>query len=217
MTETLDHLKIKNNALAMIGAGAIMSEDEDTELNAQVSAIYDARLTALLSIYEWKWAGKIFKLDRIAETVDNDFIAADQKFMNGWRYGFALPGTRVSGARKVLTDPRRPNDPLRDFFIEQNNLYADRETVYASFTVRADPSAWSALFQLAATTIIASDLCVPITHDNGLAASLRVTAEGTPQENGRGGLMGRAIGEDAAGGGSKSPLWRDPLTDARLR
>lgn len=216
MNDVVDHLKIMNNALARIGAGAIMAEDEDSDLAAQVVAVYYDRLDAVLAMREWTFAGKTYKLDRLAEIADNDFVAADGKFMNGWRHGFALPGTRVGHPRRILDDPRRPDSPYRDFLIEGLNLYADREALWATVTVRADPAAWAPDFRLAFTTILAADLCVPITHDAGLAEQLRADAEGTPSEGGRGGLIGRAMGKDAAASPAKAPLWADPLTLARM-
>lgn len=216
MTDVVDHLKIMSNALARIGAGAIMAEDEDSDLAAQVAAVYYDRLDAILGMHPWTFAGKTYKLDRLAETDDNDFVATDSKFMNGWRHGFTLPGTRVGAPRRILDDPRRPDTPYRDFLIEGGNLYADRESLWATVTVRADPVAWPPDFRLAVTVAIAADLCVPVTHDAGLADTLRAEAQGTPSEGGRGGLIGRAMGKDAAASPAKAPLWADPLTLARM-
>lgn len=213
--DALDHLKVMNNALARIGAGAIMAEDEDTDLAHQVVAVYYDRLDALLAAHPWTWAAKTYKLDRLAETVENDFDAATEKFMNGWRYGFKLPGNRIGDPRRILDDPRRPESPLRNFLIEGGELYAERDAVWATVTVRADPAVWHPSFRLAFTTILAAELCVPVTHDADLAAELRANAEGSPQESGRGGLIGRAFAADAAAAPAKAPLWNDPLTDAR--
>lgn len=216
MADTVTHLKIMNNALARIGAGAIMAEDEDSDLAQQVVAMYYDRLDAALGMHPWTFAGKTYKLDRLAETDDNDFVAADGKFMNGYRHGFALPGTRVGHPRRILDDPRRPDSPYRDFLIEGINLYADRESLWATVTVRADPAAWAPDFRLAFTALLAADLCVPVTHDAGLAEQLRAAAEGTPSEAGRGGLIGRAMGKDAGAAPAKAPLWADPLSSARM-
>lgn len=210
------HLDTINAALSVIGGGDIMAEDEDTELAGKVVPLYYARLNAVLAMHAWSFAGKIYKLDAVPMDAAHDYVAADNKFMNGWRFAFAMPGTRVGLPRKVLTDPRRPDDPLRDFFVEQDVIYADRETLYASFTVQVAPSVWKPDFYLALQTLVAADFCIPVSHDKDLAASLAVKGEGTNQEQGRGGLIGRAIGADAAGSRSKSPMWRDPLSDARL-
>jgi hypothetical protein len=216
MPEITNHLKIMNNALGKIGAGRIMAEDEDTELAGQVVPAYYSRLRAMLAMCEWSFAGKTYKLDALAKTAENDYDAAGQIFNNGWRHAFALPGTRIGLPRRVLANPRDPKDPLRDFLIEAGVLYADREPLWAVVTVMPDPAIWDPQFALAMEAIIAADLCVPVTHDAGLAKALREIAEGTPQENGRGGLVGRAMTHDAAKARTAAPIWRDPLSDARL-
>lgn len=216
MTDAVDHLKIMNNALARIGGGSIMAEDEDSELAAQVVAIYYDRLEAILSMHAWSFAGKTYKLDAIAKTAGNDYVAGDSRFMSGYAHAFQLPGTRLGDPRRLLTDPRSPDYPLREFLIESGRLYCDRENVWAVVTVRPDPEVWHPMFRLAVTASIAAELCVPVTHDDTLARSLRVTAEGTPEEQGRGGLMGRALGIDASTSGARSPLHSDPLTSARF-
>jgi hypothetical protein len=217
MTDIYDHLKVMNNALGLIGAGKIMAEDEDTDLAGQVVPAYYSRLRAILAMHEWSFAGKTYKLDAIAKTTVNDYDAVAQIFSNGWRHAFALPGTRLGMPRKVLRDPRNPRDPLREFLIEAGALYADHDQVWAVVTVMADPAVWDPQFALAIERITAADICVPVTHDDGLAKSIRAVAEGTPEEQGRGGLIGRAMATDAAKARTATALWRDPLTDARLR
>jgi len=216
MPTVTNHMKIMNGALGRIGSGKIMAEDEDTELADQVVPPYYARLRSLLGMHEWSFAGRTYKLDALAKTAENEYDATAQKFNNGWRYAFALPGTRLGNPRKVLADPRNPKDPLRDFLIEAGVLYADREQVWAVVTVMADPEIWDPQFTLAMEMLIAADYCVPVTHDTKLASDLRITAEGTPTEQGRGGLVGRAMASDAAKARTATPQWRDPLSDARF-
>jgi hypothetical protein len=200
------HLKIMNNMLARIGAGAIMSADEDSDLAEQVAAVYYDRLNAVLAMHEWSFAGQTYKLDELAKTVENDYDVVALKFNNGWR----------GAPRKVLTDPRCPRDPLREFLIEAGVLYAMRCPIWAVVTVQPDPAVWDPMFTLGFTALGASDLCVPVTHDDGLAKSLRLMAEGTPEEQGRGGLIGRAMASDAAKSRTVSPQWSDPLTRAHM-
>jgi hypothetical protein len=218
MAETYTHLKIMNAALAMIGAGAIGAEDEDSDLANQVVTIYYPRIDALLGMYEWSFSAKTYKLDEVAKTSDNDYDVAEDKFQTGWRHAFKLPGTALGGPRCVLTDPRMPNLPLREFMVEQNIIYADRCPLWATVTVRSDPQVWKPDFRVAATKVVAAEFCVPVTHDSNLAAILREEAEGDPQrDNGRGGLLGRALGADAATSLNQRPNWTDELTSAHLR
>lgn len=217
MTSPLTHLNIMNAALARIGGGSIMDENEDSDLAAQVRAVYYDRVDAIFGMHPWKFAGKTYKLDAIAPTAENGYDATDKKFITGWKYAFALPGARLGEPRRIMADPRRPDDPFREFYIEAGIVYADRAPIWGAFTVRADPSVWvsNPLFKLAVTTGVAADLCVPVTHDKGLAEAIQQDFEGMPSEGGRGGLLGRAMGKDLAGAPVSSPLRSDPLTSAR--
>jgi hypothetical protein len=167
-------------------------------------------------MHEWSFAGKTYKLDALSPIAANDYDTAAQKFNNGWRFAFSLPGDRLGAPRKLLSDPRNPKDPLRDFLVESGVLYADVDQVWAVVTVMPDPDLWDPQFALGMETIAAADLCVPVTHDAKLASDQRTVAEGSPQEQGRGGLIGRAIASDAAKARTATPQWRDPLSDARL-
>jgi hypothetical protein len=207
-----------NAALARIGAAPIMAETEDTELAAQVVAVYYDRVDAILGMHPWKFARQTFRLDEIAPTPDNGYDAAAKIFANGWKRSFALPGTRIGEPRSVLANPRNPDYPLRDYAIEGDRIYADTGPLWVAFTVRVAPAVWASnpLFRLAATTAVAADLAVPVTHDKDLAAQLLTDAEGTPSEAGRGGMIGRAMAHDLAGAPIASPLQNDPLTAARF-
>lgn len=216
MANPVSHLNVINTALAMLAGGKIMAEDEDTDLAAQVVPLYHARLAAWLGMHPWSFAGKLFRLDAVPKTVNRQYDASLQKYDNGWRHAFWLPGDRLGDARRFLADPRLHDVPLREFFVEQDIVYADREPLWGSFTVVAAPQVWKPDFMLAMQTIAASDFCVPVCHDKDLAETLRVKAEGSPQEQGRGGLIGRAMAADAVGARAKAPLWSDPLTAARM-
>lgn len=216
MPVVTNHLQIINNALGKIGSGKIMAEDEDTELAGQIVPVYYSRLDALFAMHDWSFAGRTYKLDAIAAVAENGYDTTALKFDNGWRFAFALPGTMIGLPRRVLRDPRCPHDPLRDFLIEAGKLYCDFDKAWAVVTVRADPAIWDSQFKLAVEAIASADFCVPVTQDAKLAADLRAVAEGTPTEQGRGGLVGRAMASDAAKARTKAPQWRDPLSDARF-
>lgn len=204
--ETIDDVTIINRALARVGAPGIFSLDEDTALARQAVAVYYDRRDACLGLYPWSFAKLTYRLDRLAEEPQN-----------GWRYAYALPGTRLGTPLKVLTDPQRADFPLRRFAIEANALYCDEGAVWATVLARVDPSAWPAYFRLAVIMLVAADLAVPVAHDTNLADQLRALGEGTPSEQGRGGLIGRAMIADAAGAPSAAPLLAaDPFTVAYL-
>lgn len=205
MTEIVDDLHIINRALARIGSSPIGAIDEETPKTRQCNAVYRDRIDSLIGLYDWSFARKTYALDLLAEAP-----------LNGWTYAFALPGTRLSAPWRVLRDPRRPDDPFRRYALEEDRLYADVKPLWATFGVRVNPQIWPPAFRLAAIVGVAADLCVPIAQDKTLAAELREQFEGSPEQQGRGGLVGQAISRDAAGAQQKAPLWQDPLTAARL-
>lgn len=214
---TITPIVIKNRALARIGGGEIVAEDENTELARQVDAIYQDRIDAVLGGYPWSFAKKTYRLDALAKTAANGFDSDLLVFPTGWPHGFLLPGDRLSTPRKVMADPRNPDVPIRDFEIEAGLIYARHDKLWATFTVRVDPDVWPPPFRIAIVTLLAADLAIPVTHDTALAAELRAYAQGTPEENGRGGLIGRAIAVDVAGAVATAPLLAlDPLGNARL-
>lgn len=205
MTETIDDRLIINRALARIGSAPIGAIDEETPKARQCNAVYRDRIDALLGVYDWTFARKTYALNKLDETP-----------VNGWRYAFAQPGTRLSAPWRVLRDPRRPEDPWRIYALEEDRLYADIEPLWGTYGVRVNPAIWPPAFRLAGIVGVAADLCIPIAHDKSLAADLMIQFQGQPEDAGRGGLVGQAIGRDAAGAPQKAPHWNDPLSAARL-
>lgn len=215
MSDVVSDVIIINRALARIGAAPISSLTEETAKVRQCLAVYYDRIDALLGLREWSFAGKTYALDQVAES-DADFSASAKKFKNGWRYAFSLPGDRLGLPWRVMTDPRRPDTPLRAFTIEQDRVFAEHKPLWATVTVRAAPSAWTPAFRIGAVVAVAADLCVPIAHDKTLAEALREEAQGGAADNGRGGLIGAAIAADHAGAPRKAAHWQDPLGQARF-
>lgn len=206
MAETLDDPTIINRALARIGGGAILSLDEDTDLARACVAIYtDLRDSALVT-HKWRWNVRTRRLDQMNETPQN-----------GYKYAFGFPPDALSGPRKVLTNPRDPDHPLRQFSCEGRTIYCDHDAIWGAFAVALSPDQWPPEFRNAFTLWLAAELCVPVSHDAALAAELRASAIGSLSENGRGGLLGRAIANDNASDSGPAPMYAsDPLTSARF-
>lgn len=217
MAETIDDRWVINRALNRIGSAGIGAIDEDTSLARQARATYYDRVDFILALHEWSFNAKTYRLDELALEPENDYDADAKKFINGWRYAFTMTGDRLGNPRRVLRDPRRPADPLREFLVEGATLYADFHPLWATFGVRASPAVWLAPARLAIIVATAADLAVPVSHDVGLAKDLRAQALGPDEMKGRGGLVASAIEADRAGNASAKPrIWHDPLTDARF-
>ncbi len=216
MAVIIDDLTIINAALIRIGSAPIFAVDEDTELAAQVMAIYATRRDALLGLSAWEFAKRTNMLDLVAETAANGYSSTNL-WGNGYRYAFAMPGDRIGTPRKVLTNARQPNLPLRDFILEAGRLYADRNPLWATFTVRADPNIWPPAFRMAAEVLCAADFAVPVSHDATLAADLRSIGEGPEAQMGLGGLVAKALAADVSGSPGPAPLqMADDLTTAHM-
>jgi hypothetical protein len=133
----------------------------------------------------------------------------------GWAYAYNLP-PRLSAPVLVMTNPRRPDMPLRNFAIEGAFLHADVNPVYAVFMNMMDPNLWSPQFRAAVTVALASALAVPVTHDLNLKIELAREAFGPYEMDGRGGLVGQAIAAEVNGNVMKAPIAvSSPLIDAR--
>ncbi|MCW2317475.1 hypothetical protein SAMN06265338_103219 [Rhodoblastus acidophilus] len=205
MAQTIDDVTICNRALARLGGGQIVSLDEDTDLARQCVAVYDDLLEAALTLYHWKWPRRTKALDRLDEVPEN-----------GYLYGYGFPAGAISNPIKVLADPRNPDYPLREFVVEGRTLYTNAIAVWGAFVFRLSPDLWPPVFRLAFQTWLSAALAIPVSQDANLAAQLEQQAIGAPSEQGRGGIMGRAIAIDGATSGGDAPaLASDPLTSAR--
>lgn len=196
-----------NRALARLGSAPIAALDEESSLARQCNAIYDDLLDALFGLHDWSFARRTVALDRAA--VDP---------INGWGYAFVLPGERLSAPLKVLRDPKDPDRPLRDYALEEGFLYADAPALWAAFTWRVDPSTWDTapVFRAAFLSGLAAWLALPVAQNSTLREEYWVEAFGTPREDMRGGLVGKAIQRDVHGAPGAAVAIQDPLTAARF-
>ncbi len=203
MPQPLSNTDIMNRALARIGAGTIMSLDEDSDLARQVGAVFDDVVESALAAYSWNWARRTFGLQRLSESP-----------ATGYAHAFDAPAAAVGEPLRLWSDARR-RTPLRDFLFEGRQVHCDDVAVWAVFVVRCEPELWPALFRAAVTDWVAARLCIPVTHDDKLAMQLEQAAVGSPSDYMRGGLMGRAIARDAASSPPQPLQADDALTAAR--
>lgn len=204
MPQPLSETDVMNRALARIGAGTISSPDEDSALARQVTAVFDDCLEAALAAYAWNWARRSFALQRLADPP-----------VTGYAYAYAVPADAVGEPLRLWSDAARKS-PLRNHLFEARQVHCDDDAVFGSFVVRMEPEFWPALFRAAVIDWIAARLAIPVGHDDKLAALLEQGAVGSPSDYMRGGLMGRAIGRDAASSAAQPLLASDPLTGARV-
>ena len=196
---------IVNRALALIGAGEIMSLEDDGDKERAAQLIYDSAVEWALGLFPWRFALQTFALSRLTD-----------KPATGYSFAYALPGTRLGYPIAVFGNPRRLDEPLRDYAIQANELHADAQAVWVQCKVMVAPSAWPPEFRRAVVTLIAADLAVAVAHDVTLGEARRREAVGTASEGGTGGLVGVAIAKEVALAPPPPLDVTDPFTHARL-
>lgn len=204
MAEQIDAVTIINRALARIGGGSITSLDEDSDLARQVLAIWSDVSDAALSAYSWNWNRRSRQLDLLAETP-----------VNGFSYAFGFPGEALSGPFSLSASDGRAT--IKRFSVEGRTVYCNVAAIVGRFPMRVDPAEWPAEFRTAVTVWLAGEFALPVAQDNDMREKLIAQAIGLPSEQGRGGMMGRAIGNDKGRDASLPDLAaHDPLTQARF-
>jgi hypothetical protein len=192
----LDLNTIANRAFRMAGLGSVdMAEESDQAELA--NSLTRPTIEACLSRQEWNFAIRTFRLDR-----DDT-----QEFCGGYRYAFNLPGDRLSGPIRLLTDPRERSSIVRNFACEGRFAYADEAVLYGRFMVMVDPDLWPPIFREAVVHLLASRFALAAAQQTTLAGELERLAIGTPREEGLGGLLGQAAKLDAASGSNREPAF----------
>jgi hypothetical protein len=201
----IPELDVVNEALARLGEMGIASFDENTKTAENAKLIYPSQRDRIYHAWQWVFARTTSSLVRLVPVP-----------VNGWQYGFTLPAIAIGNPVRVLSSPRAPEMPLREFAIEGGVLYADTDQVWATHISRIDPTLWPATFREAVVLAAMAALCVPVTQHLELAQDLRIQAFGAPQDQGRGGAVGIAINRDFSGAAQPANLYEDdPLTSAR--
>lgn len=200
----LDKAGIVNWALSEIGLAPTFTIDDATGLGAQVAIFWPRAVGHCFGLHDWTFCRRTTKLSR-QEAIPQ----------TGYRHGFDLPGDKIGPPMKLLSDPRR-QEPLRDWRIEGQTLYADEPDAWATCKVPVAPAAWDWQWASAFATCLASMLAVPLTQDMDLAAEKWGMAFGSPSQGGTGGIFGRLIAQDrTAGPVGANMLVNDPLTTGR--
>lgn len=204
--QPIDKATMVNWALADLGQKGTFSIDEATSLGSIVARVWPRVVDRSFGLADWSFCRLTTKLTRLSAEPEN-----------GWKFGFALPGDRLGEPLKVMPRIHRGDgDPLRNFDIEGNTLYADVPEVWARCKVERDPETWDPTFRACFITALAGYLAVPVLQDTDLRNEYLAAAFGTPSEGGAGGQFGRLIAQHRAAKPVSSPLLRsDPLTDAR--
>lgn len=197
-----DKAKIINWALTDLGIGPTFSSDDGSDLSEQVENTWERTVVYAFGLDNWHWAKKTKKLDRQAAAP-----------LNGYRYGFDLPGDRIGNPETVFYEPGRK---CRDFTIEGSTIFANEPQLSVRYKLIVQVEDWPAEWASAFVKLLAANLAVPLQSDNRRREELHQEALGQPHEQARGGMFGRLMAQNLASQPNESPLdGGDPLSDAR--
>lgn len=157
-------------ALAQLGQAPITSLlDPETAQEQLCAQHYDIARRALLSDSEWSFATFRF----VSSQVNNPPEPNEH-----WGFGYvhALPGDTLR-VLEVRRNPRQDTRNETQWQVEGNNIITDADTIY----VRAikditDASRFTPQFITALVPRLAAELCIPITQNMELHASLSALA-----------------------------------------
>ena len=199
-------VELVNSALARIGSRPLQSFDDENNRSRAAQLIYQTEVDYCLGLFSWPFAQKDYALQ-----------IAEENPTSGWRYAFWLPGDFIGAPVRLRYAARDPNALIRDKEILAGQLHCNFSTAWARGIVRSSPDVWPPNFKKGVIVALAAAFAVPESHDVNLAATLKQEAYGSPQEQGRGGLLGQAIATLVAAGPPPDALYDDnPLTGVRM-
>lgn len=147
-------VEIVNGALLKIGAGTIMSLDDNVKEAKIAKVRWDLCRQAVLRMHPWNCAIKRVVLAATTDAVPFEYT-----------YKFNLPGDCL----RVL----ELFDSSDDYKVEGRSIYTDDGVVNLKYIYDVtDAAQFDSLFSEALATYLAWDLCQNITQDNGLRDQL---------------------------------------------
>ena len=197
---------IVNWALAELGLSPKFSIDNATGLGAMVDIFWTRAVGRCFGLHDWTFCRITHQLTRQAAAP-----------VNGYAYGFDLPGGILGEPVRYLNaPPRHCREPVRDTRIEGRTVFADEAQLWTVSKVPVDPQYWDPQFADCFAVALASYLAVPMTQDLDLKDRKEKQAFGDPREGGAGGMFGRLIAQNmAAHPVGANLLANDPLTAGR--
>lgn len=187
---TTNNIKICSNALLRLGAKAISSFTDGTDRSTLCANIYPFKKDDILSLYDWKFTIIKKQLDQKADDP-----------ISGWSNEFQLPADRlVDGVITLYDDANPPGVPFKAFEIHGDGILTEAAALFLDYQSNGIAEAnWPPYFVELITKAMMVELAIPITDQTGLRKSLYEEVYGTAVENGRGGMMGRAMGRNSRG------------------
>ena len=177
----LTDVEICSRATNRLGAKAIQSFTEGTDLATSCATIYPGLLESELSVYPWRFAMKKARLSRHVDTPANE-----------WKYAYQLPTDRIGPPFALFNSDAGGAQPHKQFEIFSDKIFTNEELVIIDYPFKPAESAFPAYFTEFMVLAMAGELAMPVTDQVSTADFYRAKAYGTPSENGNGGQLGRA-------------------------
>jgi hypothetical protein len=178
-------VELVNQALRLIGAEAITSFDEQTDLAATCSSLFDDTVRALLAAYPWRFTLVKAQLSRLTDAPPNE-----------WTYQHALMPDQLV-LRQLFPSATVGARPVADYEVFGARVYSDQPELWADYQVERDPAVWPPYFRNLARHALAAVLAIPVAESAERADFYDRKAHGSPSEGRTGGLMGEARRLDA--------------------
>lgn len=199
-------VRLVNEALLRLAADEIASLDEGTQKADICERSYDAVVTKLLTMRQWRFATRKFELSRLAQAP-----------IAGWTYAFQIPAEAFNhdSPWAIYDSDAIQAKPHRRYEIFEDKVYSNDLECFADFTVEPTVDKFPPAFRELVILALCEVLGPPITTKPETAAYWGARAFGTPEENYRGGFFRVAAQADARG--NPSPAFQtDEILAVRL-
>lgn len=199
-------VRLVNEALLRLASEEIVSLDEGTQKADVCERSYDAVVTKLLTMRQWRFATRKFQLSRLATAP-----------IGHWTYAFQLPAEAFNHASPwaVYNSDGNRAPKTTDFEIFEDTLLANDTEIWADFTIEPDVSKFPPTFRELVILALCEVLAPTITEQAALAEYWGVRAFGGAADMGVGGYFRIAQQADARGNPSPT-LYTGGIADFRF-
>lgn len=200
----LTDVALCNLALFRCGLGTIAGFAEDSDKARTCASMYPTIRDGVIAMHPWRFANGKIELTRLVATP-----------VNVWKYAYDLPPDMLAGPYAVYNGVGQGVNSTAQFEIFGDKLYSDDERIVIDYRFRPSESKFPALFVFLMQYVVAASIGQILTDNTKLTIQNHVIAFGTPSENMRGGLMGKAMTENAMNNAAMK-LQDDSIVAARF-
>ncbi len=178
-----------DRALVRIGQQPVKTDKG--ERAEQVALIWDAVYEDLASEYSWTFATRTRPLARLTAPPDQH-----------WEYAFQLPADRVGPPIAVYDTDDKDARPFKIWDLQGDRLLANKDALWATFTIDPEPLHWPGYFREIAVLLAAAEYALSEREDAVLRDRLRTSVFEPPSAH-MASKMQRARSRDAQSKPSK--------------